>query len=832
VSYNGFFGIKNISKTLDVMNPYEFALLQYEQAVLRGGVEDDYNPYFGVWEDIDLYRQMKGTDWQDVMFGRTGTTSNHSVTVSGGTSQASYTVGYNRVDDKAIMLGSSYWRDNINAKLSAKPLDWLKIDLSGRYSITNVDGAGANDVTGTEKSTNDSRVKNSVIYTPIPIKNMTTPDDDPESLGSLYPPTVQNADNDRHKKRNALNINAGISANLTPKLVLRTEVGLDHIFAEDNRFYGPSTYYVTGGGASNNSGKPAAQLTIDRGTSLRNTNTLSYSNTFCARHTVSLMVGQETIDTRSQTNVDIYHNLPDYFDSKTAWAFASRGEAMSIANTYAPPNRLVSFFGRLNYDFRDKYLLSATLRADGSSKFAKGNQWGYFPSVAAAWRVSDESFLRDTRWLSQLKLRASYGMAGNNNIPGGAYMQTYGSSSTTYLPFASSYWSAGKLMPNPDLRWETTTTRVAGVDFGVWNNRVSGSVDLYMNNTTDLLINFPVPGSGFETQMRNIGETSNKGIEVSLSAIAVDTKDFRLDFDFNISFNRNRVESLGGLAGLDGITSGWTKAAYGANDFMVQVGQPVGQIYGYVTDGIYSVNDFTWNGSEWTANPGVVDNSGLATVSWGPGALKLKDLDGSGDISVGNEDRRVIGNTMPKHTGGFGLTAAFRGFDLSAGFNWVYGNQILNANKIEFTNTGGYYNRNMLDMFSSGDRFTHIDMATGLRVTDPTELARINAGATLWSPIESGTTSYPVHSWAVEDGSFLRLNNLTIGYTFPVQLTRKLYVQQLRLYVTAYNLYTWTNYTGFDPEVDSRRSTPLTPGVDYSAYPRSRSINFGVNLTF
>ncbi len=836
VSYNGYFGIKNVTKMLEVMDPYEFAFLNYEQAVLRNQVDGNYEPYYGTYADIDLYKSMKGTDWQDVMFGRTGTTRSHNVSATGGTDKASYALNYTRLDDKAIMLGSDYSRDYFNARLNAKPLKWLKLDVSARYTITEVYGAGANDVSGSERSTNDARVRAALGYTPIPLKNMTAPDDEVTSLGDLYPPTVQNVNNDRQKKSNRLNLNAGISVNLIPQLVLRTEGGLDHEFSSDDRFFGPSTYAVRGGGLSDNSGLPAAQLSSRKGRVFRNANTLTYSDTFKEDHSLSVMVGQEMVTNNSNSITSVYDNMPEFFDSQRAWNFSTQGRAVSIDNKTGLPYNMFSVFGRANYAFRDKYLLSATFRYDGSSKFGPGRKWGFFPSVAAAWRIIDEKFMQNSGWLSDLKLRVSYGEAGNDRIDGHQYMQVYSSSSTTYLPWTSSIWGASNRMANENIKWETTVTRNIGLDYGFWNNRISGSLEYYMNNTKDLLIAFPTSGSGYDSQIRNIGETSNRGFEANLNAVLVDTRDFHLDLNFNISFNKNKVVSLGGVE-RGSYDSAWTKSSYGVNEYLVREGEPIGQMWGYVSDGMYSVDDFDWNGTQWVAKEGVVDNSGLIGSSFGPGGMRLRDLDGDGVITTGSDsgDKRVIGNASPKHIGGFGLSAGWKGIDFSAVFNWVYGNSILNANKIEMTSTAGRYNRNIFDTFSSEKRFTHIDKATGLRVTDPATLASMNAGATVWSPIIDGggtANSYALTSWAIEDGSFLRLGTLTLGYTFPSRWMEKIFVQSLRIYATGYNLLTITGYSGFDPEVDSRRSTPLTPGVDYSAYPKSRSFIFGVNLTF
>jgi hypothetical protein len=268
-------------------------------------------------------------------------------------------------------------------------------------------------------------------------------------------------------------------------------------------------------------------------------------------------------------------------------------------------------------------------------------------------------------------------------------------------------------------------------------------------------------------------------------------------------------------------------------------------MYGYVSDGMYKADDFMWNGNKFVANTvkypnydattkvysdaagnKLVDNSALAGVnSWGPGAMKLKDLNNDGKIT--EADRTLIGNANPKHFGAFSINSNYKGFDIAANFNWVYGNNIYNANKIELTSEYNYQFRNMLAI--TANSYTTIDAATGVRVTDAATLTAMNANATMWSP---PTGQYAITSWAIEDGSFLRLNNLTVGYTLPKQLTTKFYIQKLRVYATGYNLFILTKYTGYDPEVDTRRSTPATPGVDYSAYPKSRSFNVGVNITF
>ena len=472
--------------------------------------------------------------------------------------------------------------------------------------------------------------------------------------------------------------------------------------------------------------------------------------------------------------------------------------------------------------------MTGTLRADGSSKFQKSEPWGYFPSGAVAWRISEESFLKDTEWLSQLKLRASIGLAGNDNIPGGQTLAEYTSDNTQLLPFETSvsYWSQGKYMTNPDLVWETTVSRNVGLDFGFFNNRLSGNLDLYLNTTHDQLILFPIKGAGYTHQYRNMGSTQNKGLELALNAVLVDKRDYSLQFSFNIAMNRNKVLDLGGLDRIEAYSS-WasTQIDY---DFVVTPGQSLGQIWGYVSDGRYPASDFTWTGSSWQANEGVLDNSHIAGNGWGPGAVRFRDLGGDPNAISAGTDRTVLGCTLPKATGGFSLAGRIKGFDFNANFTYTLGNKILNVNKAEYTSTAGYRYQNLLTAMDSRNRWQSID-AAGQRITDPALLDEINRGTSMWTPMSAYRY---VSSYIVEDGSFLRLNSATIGYSLPDALLRKMRLSQLRIYVTGTNLFCWTGYSGFDPEVDTRRSTPLTPGVDYSPYPKTRGFIVGLNLTF
>jgi TonB-linked SusC/RagA family outer membrane protein len=496
----------------------------------------------------------------------------------------------------------------------------------------------------------------------------------------------------------------------------------------------------------------------------------------------------------------------------------------------------LSFFGRVNYDFKDRYLFTATYRADGSSKFAGDNKWGFFPAAAAAWKISEESFLKDVSWIGSLKLRLSYGEAGNNNIPTGQTFQNFTSTATPWINGVNNYWSAQKTLFNPDLKWETTVTQNAGLDFDFFKSRISGSVEVYKNLTKDLLINFPIPGSGYDYQYRNMGETQNTGVEATLNLVLVETPKYGLNLSFNAGFNKNRINSLGVMSDF-GAATNWASTAIG-NDFLVNAGQPLGLMYGYVSDGRYEVSDFTYSGTTYTLKPyflpdGTRNPDGVVSASTvvgtiEPGMMKLKDINGDGVVNA--NDRKIIGNANPKSTGGMILNANAYGFDLSAAFNWSIGNDVYNANKVEFTtSTPDTQYRNLSSEMADGQRWTNLDPATGQLVTNPDALTALNANTTMWSPYMS---RYVFSDWAVEDGSFLRLNTLTLGYTAPNSFISATGISKLRFYLTASNVFIITKYTGPDPEVSTRRNTPLTPGVDYSAYPRSRQLVFGLNLNF
>ncbi|HJT74642.1 MAG TPA: hypothetical protein VJ720_11500, partial [Chitinophaga sp.] len=434
-----------------------------------------------------------------------------------------------------------------------------------------------------------------------------------------------------------------------------------------------------------------------------------------------------------------------------------------------------------------------------------------------------EKGMENLKWLSDGKLRFGYGSVGNNRIGNLLYLQLYGVTGQYAFNHSILPGFAPTALANPSLRWEKNITRNLGLDLSFLNNRLQLTIDAYKNSANDLLLAVQIPPTtGYTTQIKNLGATSNRGLEIQLNATPIQKKNFTWSSNFNIAFNRNKVENLGGPAQMTR-NSGW-QGSDGVDDYLVKVGQPVGLMYGFVTDGFYKPDDFTYDATTatYTIKEGIAVNGVYGVPQ--PGMLKWKDLNGDGTITA-DGDRTVIGNANPSFTGGWNNQFSYKNFDLSIFINFVWGNDVYNANKLEWTD-GAFANLNMLNVMKN--RWTNVN-AQGQIVTDPNELTAMNSKATIWSPVR--VQRWWLHSWAIEDGSYIRFNNLTLGYTLPASLTSRAKIASFRVFGTVNNLGVITKYSGYDPDVTARRSDPLTPGVDFAAYPRARTYVFGVNVT-
>ena len=865
VSYNGYIQGKTIRKKLDTMDPYQYVMYLYERQALQGASAiNSFEKRYGAYDDLDLYKYQEGTDWQEEMFGNSELSTSHNISVTGGSEKTKFTLSGTYVNDNSLMEDNGYSRYNMNFKLKHELYKNLNLDFGVRLSDTETKGVGTGGGSYKIRSY-DAIMKGPVngLYDQIDIDPSTLPEDEyDEYIKATRSMKDQVNDYWRRKNERKYNFNAALTWDITKNFTYRAEGGYDYTFFQQKDWYGAMSNKAVQDGGS----LPMGEWNKKDSWKLRAAHTLTWKQNFNNTHDVNIMLGQEYVASNNETMAIVGKYFQEDISPEKMFAAMQNNSkatgAQTISSSLGQEDRTVSFFGRANYSLLDRYLLTFTMRADGSSKFSRGNRWGLFPAAALGWRIAEESWMESTKnWLSNLKLRLSFGTAGNNRI-GSALFET------TYKAYSSSkYYGAGNQqnphytlnnnqLANPDLKWETTITRNIGLDFGFFNERISGSIDYYYNTVKDLLVEVPITAIGYTTMQQNIGQTSNRGIELTLNAVALQHKDYSLNFNFNIGVNKNKVDKLSdGLQSMQFNSGAFSTDMRGSDDYRVIVGQPLGIVWGFVQDGIYGVDDFETyvddNGKtqfqfdksgNYILKEGVVDNTYTTAGSKAglrPGAMKLKDLNNDGKIDADN-DRTVIGKTQPKFQGGFGINATYKWFDLSANFNFVVGNDVYNMDKMvasqSYRNQWAALRQEMTPVTLGGSAWTYLDHATGTIVTDYETLKSMNSGATMWSGATMSDNNPVPTSWAVEDGSFLRMQNLTLGFTLPQAWTKRFACNQFRLYCTLNNVFCLTGYDGYDPEVNSSirgsKTSGLTPGADYSAYPKSFSWTAGVNITF
>lgn len=834
VEYNGYGGAKVMANqdAYELMNPYQFAMSVYEQSKIEGG--ESYTGRFGDFKDMALYKDLPTNNWKERIFGRVGTTMSHHVSVSGSSDKVRWSASYGRMDEDAVMINSSFARNNFNFRSWYNPIKNISINVQLRYSSTDISGAGSNSINDKGNNAGTGRLINSLRYAPLAMNYLQDVEDyDIYSQEFGANPLREVQDNDNRRHREQWNASASVTWTIIPNLRLKIDGGIDNSSERNDRYYGLSSYYTRE--KATIQGMPNIDTKTQYARTFRNSNTLSYNFSKVIkdkRHKLDMLIGQEYSYRTSNTETIVAEGFPKFYDMDMCLNY--RGTASLIPssnNSFAENEVMLSFFGRANYSYDGRYSVSATLRGDGSSKFAPGNQWGLFPSAAVSWTISNESFLKRVREIDQIKLRYSFGTAGNNRIPAGQIRHVYGTAQDTRTYEMGNWVRAKTAMPNPNLVWEKTLSHNLGLDFGFFDQRLTGSLEAYHNSSLNLLINYPLSGVGYSTQYRNLGSVRNQGVEITLNAVLVETKNFGLTVSGNAAFNDNKVLSLGGIDEIQTEARFLTGIGW---DYLVKEGDPLGMVYGYESDGWYTVDDFTFgvnssNGNPvWTPLPETVDNSSvIGTFAFRPGAPKFKDQDGDGEIT--SNDKVALGSVQPIVTGGFNLSMQLYNFDLSAAFNFSVGNKLYNGDKLTLTQRGQkQYYRNMLSMYTPGSAWTNIDWETGELIKDPDMLAEVNKDAKAYAPYANSFMS----DYYLEDASFLRFNTLTIGYTIPRRITQWAHISKLRIYATASNLFCLTNYTGYDPEVNCRRSNPLTPGIDYSAYPKSMSLVGGLNISF
>jgi len=854
VSYNGFMQSKRLSKRMDVMDPYEYVKFQYEWAAIGGSSDiTSFQNKFGYYEDMDLYKYQKGTDYQDDMFGNNVVSQQHNISITGGTEKTRYLISGTYNMDGGLMPYSDYGRYYLNFKLDQEISRNLIFRFNARTTDTKVNGEGSSGGTNkvrTFEAVSRGPVRGLQGMAELTQEDFTTEDEWEQYLEDSQSFAERLFQNWRRRNTRSFAYDASLDWLIIKGLTYRVEGGYTYEFDETKRYRGETTT-----DAINNGGLPMITWEKVNGNRWRVMNMLTYELGVGKNSKFNIMAGQEVSSIGSNRNNITAKGFSTDLSPEKIFANIALGEYGSTStSSISPPNNLASFFGRVGYYFGERYLATFSLRADGSSLFAPGKQWGYFPSAAVKWRVAEEWFMENAKkWLSDLSLRLSYGEAGNNRISPREYVLDYTlSTSGTYAigDRQNNYYANSNMLANPDIKWESMITRNIGLDFGFFNQRIWGNIDCYWNTSKDLLLNLTTIAPGYSTMRQNIGQTTNKGIEIALNADIVRQRNFMLGVNFNIGFNKSNVDALDKDNNTLYSQTGWASTDLrGLNEYEIHVGQPLGDIYGWITDGYYTTADFERydeSTGRYILKNGIpvsnIANGRVAGMNPRPGAIKFKDIsgpDGTPDGVVDDYDRTIIGNGIPKFQGGFGFNGTFlKNFDYLINFAFVYGNDIYNANKAIMTQQYRTSWPNLLNIMNSEGRYTYL-ADDGTIVTDLATLAAMNEGANAkpyWSPLSFGNTNAAIHSALIEDGSFLRLQNVTLGYSLPLKISSKFSCQRLRAYCTLNNVYVWTNYSGYDPEVSApgRSNAPqqMIPGLDYSGYPKSFSWTLGLNVTF
>ena len=814
VNFSASWTANHISNKVRLMDAYEFARLQTDFTASSGAtnyyVTDEYT--------LDDYRNVETIDWQDRIY-RNALVQNYNISVSGGSksSGTNYSVSLSAVDQDGIIVNSNFQRYQGKVDLRQKIGEKLQLNFLANYtrSIT-----GGTNPTSAQQSSSASGWLMYSVWGYRPTRPLSQKgDSDDEWADGLIDTDVASSNDYRFNpaktvrneyRRNVmdyLNANTSLVWTIVDGLKFKVSAVYTMNKRRNEAFNGSQTY--TGyEGSPSGKGINGSILWYDQQTWL-NDYQLTYNKSFARKHHLMLM----GLFSMQGQNYDHYGTS---VTQMTTEALGLKGLHTGQYQTVTPFEydwRLMSGAFRVQYNYKYKYYLTASFRADASSKFPKGNRVGYFPSASLAWNFNREDWLKSQKWLSNGKLRLSWGLTGNNRtstpydfysqiatLPGDndSYDYVFGGKSI------AGYYPSN--MANDRLKWETTAQWNLGVDLAFLDNRIKFTGDIYQKDTYDLLLQATIPSSsGYSTEMLNIGSMQNRGLELTLDVDVLRMRNLVWSVNANIGINRNKVTSLtdGQYSLLRSVS--WDQQFNSQDAYITQVGKPSGMMYGFIYDGTYKNSDFTDAG---VLKDGVAYLTSVGRGATKPGDPKYRDINGDGEIN--DDDRTIIGCGQPLHTGGFGSSLTWKGFDVSLFFAWSYGHDVLNANRLIF-DAGSKANLNQF--VSYRDRFDAVN-------NPDCDTPRVNA---------NGMNVYS--SRVVEDGSYLRLRNVTLGYSLPPRVLQRLRIESVRFYLSGDNLWTLTRYSGPDPEVSTRNSV-LTPGFDWSAYPRAFGFTGGINLTF
>jgi TonB-linked SusC/RagA family outer membrane protein len=758
VSFDSYYGMQQIGKKLELMNAKEFALLANERAA------NDGVPAF--FTDAQIASFGEGTNWQDVLF-RRAAIQNHGVTVSGGSENTQFSVSANYFGQEGIIRGSNYQRGSLRGNLNQKISS--KIRLTYNTILSNTVQSALNNNNGQKGGT----VLSGILVAPPTIAPYTNEGKFSNLVPYAFSPNelenpLANA-TARTDKNNSNYILAGMAFTYEPvrNLQLKSSIGVESENARRD-LYSPSVIRATSTGL--------ATLTFVNRINVLNENTATYTYR-SGDHNLSFLGGvtyqAEKFKTASASATGFSTDL------LTTNALQS-GNTPGVPSSASSKWVLASYLGRINYSFKGKYLLTTSLRADGSSRFGESNKWGYFPSAALAWRAIDEDFIKNLRTFSDLKVRLSWGQTGSTALSPYQTLLTLSPTQTIFSNQIAIGFLPGTTLANPNLKWESTTASNIGLDIGLLKNRITLTADYYKKNTKDLLATVPLQtSSGFLNTVMNIGEIQNSGIELGLNATVIESK-FRWDVGANLSKNKNKVIALAGGSDVYGATIG-QPLAVAVN--LVRVGYPVGVFYGYKEDGLTD-----------------------------KGAIKYVDVNKDGAITLA--DKIIIGDPNPDFLYGFNSRMSYKNFDMGFFIQGSQGGDLFNVN-LSSIGSSFYFGENQLkEVF-----YNHWSPA------NPNPNAKY--------PKVSAATKFLESDRYIEDGSYMRLKNVQLGYNVPVSKFGVSWFKSLRLYVSAQNLLTITNYSGYDPEISTYGgSNSISIGVDQTGYPTAKTYTVGAHLGF